>query len=158
MNAMMVNFEQIHSGLQKRAFPLIGSGSGRNVYDLGNGYAVKVAKNKKGVAQNKAEFRIASVDRSNIFAQILQASDDYKMLIMEKANKVESITEVWEYFHVKSSSEFYHLGVMKELASKHHLLLKDLGRAVNWGKIDGRPAIIDYGFTRSVKKKYYSLF
>lgn len=31
----------------------IGSGSSRNVFDLGNGYVMKVAKNLAGIAQNK---------------------------------------------------------------------------------------------------------
>ena len=34
----------------------------------------------------------------------------------------------------------------------------DLKRVSSWGIIDGRPTIIDYGFTREVREKYYSFF
>ena len=40
----------------------IGSGSSRNVFDLGNGYVMKVAKNIAGIAQNKSEYRISLID------------------------------------------------------------------------------------------------
>lgn len=35
---------------------LIGSGHKRNVYDLGNGYVLKVAKSKAGLQSNKTEY------------------------------------------------------------------------------------------------------
>lgn len=155
---MRFDFEQIILNIRKKAYHYIGSGSGRYVFDIGYGYVVKVAKNRKGFAQNKAEYQIASVDHSNIFAKILQVSDDYELLIMEKAEKIRSIADVWDYFHVKSSSEFYQLKELKEISSKYSLILPDLRRPANWGRINGRPVIIDYGFTQKVRKKYYSLF
>ena len=155
---MKFNFELIRLNIKKNIYRLIGSGSGRNVFDLENGYVVKVAKNRRGFAQNKAEHQIALNNDSTVFAKILQVSEDFELLIMEKADKVESISEVWRYFHVKSNSELYHLEELKHISAKYDLILKDLGRPVNWGKINERPVIIDYGFTRRVKNKYYSIF
>ena len=158
VNVMKYDFEQIGLNIRKKIYRYIGSGSGRYVFDLGDGFVVKAAKNRKGLAQNKAEYQIASIDDSHIFAKILQVSEDYQLLIMEKAEKVENISEVWNYFNVKSNNGFYQLKELKDISAKHHLILKDLSRPVNWGTINGRPVIIDYGFTRKVKKKYYSLF
>ncbi|MEA4823656.1 MAG: hypothetical protein VB111_06035 [Clostridiaceae bacterium] len=155
---MKNNFEQIRLNIRNRLYNFIGSGSGRCVFDIGNGYVVKVAKNRKGLAQNEVEIEISSVDRSGLFAKILQYSEDSNFLIMQKAEKIESMSEVWAYFGVKRSSEFYRLDVLRTIADKHNLLLRDLGRPVNWGKINDKPVIIDYGFTRNVMKKYYSFF
>lgn len=155
---MMVDFNQISLNIKKKAYPLIGTGSGRYVFDLGNGYVAKVAKNRRGLAQNKVEYRIASMDHSNIFAGILQASEDYEFLIMEKAEKVEDISEVLNYFHVDTVKELFRLEILRAIARNYHLILQDLRRPANWGKIDGRPVVVDYGFTRRVKRKYYSLF
>ena len=155
---MKVDFEQINSDIRKGAYKYIGLGSGRYVFDLGNGYVAKVAKNRKGLAQNKAEYEIGSVDRSNIFAKILQVSDDFEILIMEKAEKIDNISEVWKYFNVTGSRELFRRKEFTDISYKYRLILQDLRRPANWGKINGRPVIIDYGFTVGVKRKYYSIF
>ena len=149
------DFEQIDSGIRKRTYKNIGSGSGRIVFDLKNGYVVKLAKNKKGFAQNETEFYISSIARSKIFAEIPQISQDFRLLIMEKAEKIKNISYVWKYFNVKSNKALFELEELKYLTYKYNLLQYDLKRVVNWGKIDNRPVIIDYGFTVDVKKKYY---
>lgn len=143
--------------IQQNGYRLIGSGSGRHVYDLQNGYVVKKAKNRRGLAQNRAEQHIASMDQSGILARVLQVSEDYELLIMEKAEKIENIAEVLRYFHVDTTRELFQVQSLKMFARNYHLLLQDLRRPANWGKIHGRPVVVDYGFTRKVKKKYYSL-
>ena len=155
---MYADFEQIRSNVSKKMYKYIGSGSGRAVFDLGNGYVVKVAKNRRGIAQNKAETQIASANYSNLFARIAQSSDDYEFVIMERAEKIQRISEVWEYFHVRNERNFYQLPELQEISQKYSLILKDLRRPENWGKVNGRPVIVDYGFTRRVMKKYYSFF
>lgn len=152
---MRIDFEQIKSNIRDGAYESLGSGSGRRVFDLNNGYVVKVAKNRKGIAQNEAEFQIASSSNSELFANILQVSEDYRMLIMQKAEMIKHISEVWEYFHVKNNREFYKVAEIQYIASQYNLLMADLYRPVNWGKINSKPVIIDFGFTRKVRKKYY---
>lgn len=44
---------------------------------------------------------------------------------------------------------------IKSISQNYNLLLSDLNRQSSWGVINGRPVIIDYGFTREVKEKYY---
>lgn len=148
-------FRRISYDLAKGRYRYIGKGSGRIVYDLGNGKVVKSAKNMKGIAQNFEEYRIALTDDSGMFARVYDMSDDYRYLIMDKANGVRDISQIWRYFNVRSNNELYQLRILREISFRYDLLIRDLGRAVNWGLINGKPVIIDFGFTRDVRRKYY---
>jgi len=77
------------------------------------------------------------------------------MLIMQKAEIIKHISEVWEYFDVESNKQLYNVGEIKYISSEYNLLMADLYRPVNWGLINSKPVIIDFGFTRRVRKKYY---
>ena len=44
---------------------------------------------------------------------------------------------------------------LQDVCKKHNLEIKDFGRAVNWGEVNGKPIIIDYGFTQQVRRRYY---
>lgn len=133
----------------------IGSGSSRNVFDLGNGYVIKVAKNRAGIAQNKSEYRISSIDSSNLFAEVIQVSESFDTLIMRKAYKIRDLRDIFDYFKVRSYEELFRLREFQKIQYKYNLLSSDLSRTSSWGIIDGRPTIIDYGFTREVVEKYY---
>lgn len=154
---MGIDFEDIKNNLDKRKYRLIGTGTGRNVFDLDNGYVVKMAKNKKGVAQNKAEYKIATVNHSCFIAKITAVSDDYRLLIMEKAEKINSIAEVWHFYHVRNYRELLKQEEFRNLISQGNLLPADLQRRNSWGMVKGKPVIIDFGFTKEVSK-YYSPF
>jgi hypothetical protein len=153
---MGFDLNEISSNLHNRNYRYIGSGSGRHVFDLENGYVVKAARNRKGIAQNMVECKIASEDHSPLFAEIVQASDGFDLLIMEKAERIGSMTEVWKYFGVSSNSELSRMSELRKICERHGLVIQDLCRSSSWGKINGRYVIIDYGFTRSVRRKYYS--
>lgn len=152
---MEVDFQQIVSNIRKRTYKYLGSGSGRVVFDLANGTVIKAARNNKGIAQNHDEYQISSVDSSSLFAKVLCVSDNYRFLIMEKANRINDISYVWKYFNVVNNKELRAKEELKEIADKHNLLLSDFGRSENWGEIKGKPVIIDYGFTKKVKKAFY---
>lgn len=154
---MGVDFDNIKTNIDKQKYRLIGSGSGRHVYDLDNGYVVKAAKNRRGLAQNKAEYRIASTDRTRIFARITAVSEDSLYLIMEKADMINSLQEVWSYYHVRNNRELFRLEKFREAMRKNNLLLPDLSRRNSWGKVRGKPVIVDYGFTREVSRFYSPL-
>ncbi|WP_300381641.1 hypothetical protein [Clostridium sp.] len=134
----------------------IGSGSSRKVFDLGNGYVVKVAKNNAGFAQNKMEYKISSTDTSNLFANVIQASDDFYALVMQKADKINNFSYVSDYFKVRNIAEVLRLKEFQDIYYKYNLLLNDLRTINNWGIINGRPVIIDYGFTKEIRERYYS--
>lgn len=152
----MVNvFNEIMLNIKRGYYQYIGSGSGREVFDLGNGYVIKVAKNKAGIAQNKSEYKISSYDDSDLFAKVIQASDDFSLLIMQKANKISNILYVFSYFNVKSKRELMRSKELQNIRRTYNLLLDDLSRKSSWGIINERPVIIDYGFTREVAERYY---
>ncbi len=158
INTELIDFEAMKLNIRKGDYPYLGSGSGRNVYDLGNGYVVKVSKNSKGIAQNKVEHQISLTDDSNIFAKVIAKSENNRLLIMEKADRIKDFSEVRAYFNVTSNKELFRLDEIKSVYIKHNVLLNDLYRTANWGMIHGRPVIIDYGFTERVRRRYYSPF
>lgn len=150
-----VDFKHISLNLRRGTYKFIGMGSGRVVFDMGNGYVVKAARNRKGIAQNQAEYKIAQADHTGLFAKIPGVSERYTLLVMAKADRIKSISFVWKYFNVRSNFELYQVEKLQEVYSRYDLMPKDLGRHVNWGQIDGKPVIIDYGFTREVRRNYY---
>lgn len=152
---MAVNFDKIATNIRLGNYRSLGSGSGRIVYDLGNGFVVKVAKNRKGIAQNNAEYQIYSNGKSELFAGITDATPDFYMIIMEKAEKCMHFSIVMRYFHATSKRELYNDPQFRKAVTKHNLLAADLLRSQNWGILRGRPVIIDYGFTQYVRRNYY---
>lgn len=153
-----VNFDEIYYNLRKGLYRYIGSGSGRRVFDLGNGYVVKVARNRRGIAQNRVEYDISISDDSNLFAKVPSVSNDYRLLIMEKAIRIRRFSDIFKYYNVRNFRQLFQLEQIKVILAKHNLVPADLVRASNWGIVDNRPVIIDYGFTYLVRRRYYSLF
>ncbi|MDF2844410.1 MAG: hypothetical protein K0R00_2836 [Herbinix sp.] len=150
----MVDLDQIRKNLNSRKYTMIGSGSGRLVFDLKNGYVAKVAKNKKGLAQNKAEYKIEAMSDCDMFAKITAISEDCKVLIMQKAEQIKSISVIWKYYNVKSNHELFRQSVFDDFGTKYRLLYGDLCRKSSWGIINNKPVIIDYGFTKDTRKYY----
>lgn len=155
---MEINYDEISNSISSDNLNTIGMGSGRMVYDLGDGYVVKKARNKRGIAQNKVEHKISANNNSKLIAEVISVSDDYIYLIMKKADKISSSREIWNYYNVKNFNELFSLDSFYELIKNNDLLLPDLYRKSSWGIIDGRPVLIDYGFTKEVRRRYYRLF
>lgn len=154
----MVNFEEIKQKIDYGMYPSLGSGSGRIVFDLMNGYVVKVGKNRKGIVQNEAEYKISRQYQTNIIANIMAVSYDFRYLIMEKAEKVPSMFDVMSYFNARSMNEVLERYEIKVLINRFDLVARDLERKSSWGIVQGRPVIIDYGFTKHIRSKYYGFF
>lgn len=154
-NKNKIDFYQISLNIERQYYKFIGMGSGRVVYDLDNGYVVKVAKNNRGIAQNKTEYKISLLDNTNLFAKVLDVSENFEYLVMEKAIKINDIYYVWKYFNVRNNKQLYRVKELQNISYKYGLLLIDLRRPVNWGVLNGRPVIIDYGFTKEVRRRYY---
>lgn len=153
---MLGMFNQIMFNIQQGYYRYIGSGSSRIVFDLGNRYVIKVAKNKAGIAQNKSEYNISRYVDSGLFAKVLKVSNDYNFLIMEKADKIWSMSEVWKHFNVGGKNGLFHLKEIQDVNNKFDLMLADLNRKSSWGIINGKPVIIDYGFTSEVRQRFYN--
>lgn len=155
---MDFDLESINQELKKGTYKFLGAGSGRRVFDLGNGYVVKAAKNRKGLAQNRAEHNISKENDSKLLAKIPKVSDDYNLLIMEKAENLIQFSEILKYFEVNSYRELFQMEEFRHLIKELGLLEADLRRIKNWGKIKECPVIIDYGFTVRVRNAYYFPF
>lgn len=149
------DFKQMYLDIRRGAYRCIGMGSGRIVFDLGNGYVVKVARNMKGIAQNEAEYKISLEDDSGLFGNIPAVSERFRFLIMDKADRIKDISYVWNYFNVKNNKALYQIQKLQDISSRYGLLLRDLGRSVNWGQLNGKPIIIDFGFTQEVYRRFY---
>jgi hypothetical protein len=152
---MDIDLNKIILNIKKGLYKRIGKGSGRVVFDLEDGTVLKAAWNKKGLAQNEAEVDIVTSSNNDIFAKIIYMSDDFRYLIMQKAEKIKDMSYVWEYFDVKNNHQLYHTKEIEEITEKYEMMKGDLGRAASWGIISHRPVIIDYGFTKQVRRKYY---
>lgn len=152
---MEVDYESILYEIAQGNYRYIGSGSARRVFDLGNGYVIKIAKNDKGLAQNQVEFMISNKDDSGLFARVMDMSSNGRYLIMERAGHVYDIREVFDYFNVRSERYFLHLTEIQKIVSKYDLVKADLLRPTSWGSIRREIVIIDYGFTHQVRANYY---
>lgn len=89
----------------------IGSGSGRAVYNIDDKVVLKLAKNKKGIAQNEAEAGVGVYqDTQDIVTKIIDFDDNqHTWVLVEKAKKVtpNRIKELTEIPDLKSM--FYYL-------------------------------------------------
>ena len=152
---MVSSFSQIKHNLTRGYYRQIGSGSSRKVFDLEDGYVIKVAKNRAGIAQNESEYNISHDDNSGLFAKVIEVSNNFKFLIMEKADKIYHISEVLEYFKVRSKRQLLNLKEIQKIKRNYNLLSGDLKKKSSWGMVNGKPVIIDYGFTGEVRDRYY---
>lgn len=150
------NFKELISGIKGRKYTLLGAGSSRRVYDLNNGYVIKMAIDVRGIHQNKAEQRIYTSAESKLFAEVVDVSEDFRCLIMPKADKIRSIETVCKYYNVRNIKFLIYDRISKDIR-KNNLSKPDLIRASSWGMINGIPMIIDYGLTQEIFRKYYGL-
>lgn len=86
---MYIDIQYVLYGIKSGMYKYIGSGSARKVYDLNNGFVLKIARNIKGIAQNEAEFLIFNESKLDLLARVYFVSDDYKYLIMKKAKPIK---------------------------------------------------------------------
>jgi hypothetical protein len=185
--------------------PRLGGGSSRVAFvipDQGRETVLKIAKNSKGLAQNKAEADILDdgyIGKLPIVIPLVDydKTSYYPVWIQtEKANKV-SQTKLRKLLHcgktnwgisdftyavhnilgskqkympdIKTIKErmvnagqteqdldifFEYVDDVADLVNSSGLLVDDLGNANNWGEYQGRPVIIDLGYTEAVKPMY----
>lgn len=158
----------------------LSSGSSRIVYLSSKDTIIKLAKNDKGVAQNKAE---SNPDiKSDLANKVIRHADNYSWIESAYIDKItnkefkemtgmdfddfgESIRyglknvsgnkdrEKPENFEDIEGSDLYK--ELKELGKKFKLMPGDLARISSWGKKDGKPILIDVGLTKDVFEDFY---
>jgi len=165
--------------LAEKNFKRLSSGSSRIVYKLNDRFVIKLAKNKKGIAQNKTE---SNPDmKSKYINKVVETGKKYlwiKTFYLDKITEkdFEELTDVnFKDFgnaisyglREISSDESKKPGcfddvrktkVYKEfdrLGKKFKLLPGDISRISSWGKSGDNVILIDSGLSRKVFDKYY---
>jgi len=157
----------------------LSSGSSRIVYLTPKKTVIKMAKNDKGIAQNKVEDNPKM--KSKYLNPILRHAKDHSWI---ETHYLEKITE--KEFQKMTGINFKDFGEaisyglrevsdsdekkpkcfqeiaqsdifqeLKRLGEKFELLPGDLSRISSWGTKDDRPVIIDAGLTEKVYEDYY---
>lgn len=151
------------------------SGSSRLIYSLGKGLVLKLAKNEKGIAQNKAEANPKI--KSKYVNPTLKADKDGLWKISPKLEKItekefEELTDINfkdfgeaisygvdkdekkpEHFEEISKSDLYK--EMIRLNKEFDILMGDVERISSWGVKDNCPVLLDTGLTSSIFNLYY---
>jgi len=158
----------------------LSSGSSRIVYQAKDKSIIKLAKNDKGIAQNKAEANPKM--KSKFLNEIIAHAKDYSWIQTHFLEKItvkdfkemtdlefddfgESIRyglknvsgntdkDKPKFFDKVSKTEIYK--EMKRIGEKFKLMPGDLARISSWGTKDGRPVLIDAGLTKEVYEDFY---
>lgn len=158
----------------------LSSGSSRIVYLTPSKTIVKLAKNDKGIAQNKAEANPKM--KSKYLNEILGCAKNYSWCETHYLDKItekdfEEMTDLKfndfgdsiryglrsvsgntdkdkpENFDEVSKSDIYK--ELKDIGEKFKLLPGDMARISSWGTKDGRPILIDAGLTRDIFDEFY---
>jgi hypothetical protein len=177
----------------------LGAGSSRVVFDIeheGRQTALKIAKNKKGLAQNSKEADYGLYQMyPDITTPIIDYDEEHDYPIWIHTEKAEKMTKAkfkkltgmnFDNFNKMlrasendrighrgnfggldftygvpeeekeaiAESEFFY--DVDSLLGNFDILSGDLSRIANWGIYNGRPVIIDLGFSSDVQKDYYS--
>lgn len=157
----------------------LSSGSSRIVYLTPDDTIIKLAKNDKGIAQNKAESNPKM--KSEYLNPTIKHAKDFSWMETHFLDKItvkqfKDMTDIdfddfgdavrWALKSVSSNSsskpdnfkDIEKMDIykeMKRIGKKFKLLPGDLARISSWGTKDGRPVLIDAGLTRKVFDEYY---
>lgn len=122
---------------------------------MNNGCVLKVAMNRRGMAQNALEQEISSVEQLGILAKVLAVSPNGRFIVMEKAQPINDFSIILAYYNVSSVNKLLEIREIRYLVEKYHLVVVDLTRLSSWGMLNGRPVVIDYGFSVEIRETYY---
>lgn len=185
LKTILKNLEQLdtHAARKKYAesnLKRLSSGSSRLVYLTKNKTIIKLAKNDKGLAQNKAESnpkmkskflnKTISFAKNNSWMQThffkkITVKEFEKMTDIKFEDFGESIRfglknisgnsdkKKPKNFDIVSKSEIYK--EMKRIGDKFKLMGGDLARISSWGTKDDHPVLIDAGLTKKVFSDFY---
>lgn len=158
----------------------LSSGSSRIVYLTPEKTIIKMAKNDKGIAQNKAEANPKM--KSKFLNEILGHAENYAWIETRYLDKIttKEFTEMTglefddfgkairyglknvsgntdrtkpKNFDKVEKTEIYR--EMREIGDQFKLMPGDLARISSWGTRDGKPVLIDAGLTKGVFADYY---
>lgn len=158
----------------EKHFEHLSSGSSRIIYLTDDKQVLKLAKNDRGIAQNKVEAKV----KSKYVNKTTKHDPDGIWKLSPYCDKItekefETITGVPfkefseavdhgvskdkkkpKHFDTISKSSIYK--EMLRLNKEYKLLPGDLTRISSWGKCDGVPVLLDAGLTREVYDDFYT--
>ena len=170
------NFTQLHKFADRKKYAdenykLLNKGTGRYVYDINNEYVLKLAKNNKGIEQNKTEINISKSGKYNdINANVVEFDDNGLYLIQQKAYRLteqgfKDITGLqlqgflyylrhnreWDGGNIK----FYNK--VNSLVNEFELDRFDIANESSWGIINNNVVMVDYGLDMNIARKLYGV-
>lgn len=160
---------RILNSYANRFLEKLGQGSSRAAYLLSSRHALKIAVNKRGLAQNKAELSVYTNPQTKpMIASIRDYEDtEYRWLIadvvrpIETEQEFEDITGIqWENFLDSLIDDDVTQTPLSRITratmDSNDLVSADIQVLDHWGKTaDGRIVLLDYGYTDEVYNKYY---
>lgn len=185
LKVVLANLEQLETynarkKYAERNLKHLSSGSSRIVYLTPGKTIIKLAKNDKGIAQNKAEANPEM--KSKYLNQIINCAKNcawcethYLEKITEKefeemtGLKFDDFGDALRYglksvsgnedakkpanFEQVAKSDIYK--ELKDIGERFKLLPGDIARISSWGTKDGKPVLIDAGLTRDIYDEFY---
>ena len=161
--------------LAEKKLKHLSSGSSRIVFLTSRGTVIKLAKNKKGLAQNKAESNPKM--KSKFLNKILDKSPKHFWLEVNFIDKInpdqfkkilgfdfEDFKKTLRFLIGKNKSKPNKFNKIKELdlvkdmvrlCEDFDLVSGDIVRISSWGEKDGNLILIDSGLTRKIYETYY---
>lgn len=168
----------------KRFLEPLGEGSSRKAFLLSSKYALKIAINKKGLAQNEQEVDVFTNPKSKaVVAKIYDAANEHQWVISDLVRPLGSQDEFTQQTGIKwadfeedmndfvkrkgaitqddlqmmNPKEAAFIQAVVATARASNLLVGDLKEFSHWGKTpDGRIVLLDYGFSEDVWSAHYS--
>jgi len=121
----------------------IGEGSGRKVYDLGNGYVLKEPYSETGLQQNETELHVYNnaIQFREYLCPTFKGNDHCNTMI-----KVDLIT-LEEFNLIKTNPKI--IEVLSYLYENFGLN-DDINHYKSWGKLNGKYVLLDYGYTNEL--------
>lgn len=143
-----------------KQLPIIGTGSSRRVFDLGNGHVIKLALNPKGLAQNNTESDyLISSHYSEFFNPIVDSHPNNYWIVAHKADRLTrghtlSHFKIGLYHFLNRWSDF--LPEILNVCYEFDLQRDELGERSAWGVVGNKIKVIDFGLSKFVYEQYYS--
>ncbi len=164
------NFRQLKE-IANRNYNEINKGTSRIVYFYSDRYVIKIAKNNKGLEQNKTESNPKILENfSNVIAKIINYDKSGKWVIQEFAENL-SKDKFYDITGLQFDGFLYYLrhdknwdGGNKKFYAKVNSLINqfelerfDIANENAWGIVNGKVVLRDYGLSLATARKLYGV-
>ena len=133
-----------------------GEGSSRRVVPIDDDIVIKIAKNTKGIEQNKAEYSISRDLCAHRMNDCLWMSDDSMYLAATRCKPIKD-SEFGEMLHQIADDDGMSFDdFVMECKTNFGLIPGDIWSNSSWGKnSSGKYVLIDFGCTYDIYNRLY---